>query len=83
MAECNQGYGYGGKLIALVAMDAFEQPGFEGYVQLKSKINGIEKFYDHLGGERNWQRVIFDTDVSKAIINKYLPDGGTIQWIIN
>lgn len=77
----NRGNGYGGKLIALVSIDSF-QHGFEGYVQLISKTNGVEKFYDYLGATRYGQNVIIDTKISQQIINKYLPNGGEIRWII-
>lgn len=78
--EEHRGQGIAATLLALVMIDAFNQE-FDGYTELKTKINGVEKFYDHLGGWRRGQRVIFDTEASTNVINKYLPNGGEIYGL--
>jgi GNAT superfamily N-acetyltransferase len=74
-----QHQGIGAKLLAQVMVDAFVQPHFEGFVHLRTKTNGVENFYRHLGGEvyRGW--VLFDTDASNHVIKRYLPKGGLLR----
>lgn len=50
---------------------------------MKSKLNGVERFYRHLGATLFGQRVIFDTLISEKVIKQYLPQGGTIQWTLH
>lgn len=70
----NRGLGLGATLLSLVMQDAFLQDGFEGHVELISKSDGTETFYEHLGG-KFWspQNVIFDTQASKLVVEKHYP----------
>lgn len=73
-----QGHHVGAKLLAQVMFDSFEQR-FDGYVHLKTKTNGVEKFYIHLGGEYRYRSVLFDTNASMTVVRKYLPKGGMLR----
>jgi len=77
--EAKKGHGYRAKLLAVVMADSFEQ-GFEGYIKLKTKTNGVQYFYSYLGATMYGQLTIFNAKTSNKIINKYLPDGGVIEW---
>ncbi|MDR3240857.1 MAG: GNAT family N-acetyltransferase [Lactobacillaceae bacterium] len=77
--EPKKGQGYGAKLLAMVMTDSFEQ-GFEGYIKLKTKTNGVQYFYSYLGATLFGQLTIFNAKTSYKVINKYLPDGGLIEW---
>lgn len=65
-----RGQHIGIKLLALVMQDSFEQ-GFDGYVNLITKTNGVEKFYQHLGGIRFGQYINFNSITSSTIIDRY------------
>lgn len=79
--EAYQNRGLGARLLALVMIDS-ENNNFEGYVQLKSKTNGVQDFYLQLGGVRNGgQRILFETEASANVIEKYLPQGGYIHGL--
>lgn len=80
-APSYQGHGTAGKLLALVMIDSFNN-GFDGYVQLVTKLNGVETLYDHLGAKPiSRQQLYFDTKTSQRVINKYLPNGGKINGL--
>lgn len=66
------------KLLAMVMLDSFETPGFDGFVQLKPKHNGIQNFYISLGGFPHDRSIIFDTNASLNHTQRYLPFGGKI-----
>lgn len=72
VSEFARGKGYGAKLVALVMWDSFNQPGFEGFVSLTTKTNGVEKFYVHLGAEIYGRKAIFLSGVSRYVVKKYL-----------
>ncbi len=63
--------------------DAFDNLEFEGFVQLKSKYNGVQHFYYNLGGIPTGEYLIFYPEVSRDTIQRYLPLGGDITWINN
>jgi hypothetical protein len=66
------------KLLAMVMLDSFETPDFDGFVQLRPKQNGIQYFYLNLGGFAHDRSIIFDTDTSRIHVQRYLPSGGKI-----
>lgn len=79
--ESYQHKGLGARLLALVMIDS-ENNNFEGYVQLKSKTNGVQDFYFHLGaGDNGGQRMLFETEASANVIEKYLPQGGYVHGL--
>lgn len=59
-------------LLATVMDDAFRRVGFEGTVYLKTKTNGVQKFYEKLGGILFRRTVVFEKMVSLKIVNVYL-----------
>lgn len=76
----SQGHHIGAQLLAQVMVDAFQQPDFDGYVELTAKTNGVEKFYAHLNGIfLTTQTVMFTSEISQAIITNYLPEGGLLD----
>lgn len=72
VSDFARGQGYGAKLVAVVMWDSFNQPGFEGFVSLTTKTNGVEKFYAHLGAEIFGKKAIFLSNTSRYVIKKYL-----------
>lgn len=72
--------GVGGKLLAIVMLDSFHQASSDGYVDLISKTNGVEKFYMHLGATKiTHQHLFFDSIASQHVIDKYLSEGGIVH----
>ncbi|MDR3189724.1 MAG: hypothetical protein LBT80_00785 [Lactobacillaceae bacterium] len=71
--------GYAAQLMGMVAIESFKIPGFNGYVALKSKFGEVDEFYRDLGAEAFGQLKIFNPNASQSIINKYLPNGGSIE----
>lgn len=67
-----QRQGIGATLLAQVMLDAFAHD-FDGYVWLKTKTNGVEQFYLHLGAWRfQFDTMIFETAVSRQVVQQYL-----------
>ncbi|BAP85342.1 hypothetical protein LOOC260_108020 [Paucilactobacillus hokkaidonensis JCM 18461] len=51
--------------------DSIEQ-GFEGYISLLTKTNGIEKYYLHLGDiQRTYNRIEFQECTSRRLVKKF------------
>lgn len=69
-------------MVAIVMMDSFLQ-GFDGYVNLTSKTNGVEHFYQQLGAEEFGQNMIFDQLHSQIVIDRFPPKGGRIKWTLH
>lgn len=80
IVEAYQGQRLAGELLALVMIDSFNQ-GYDGYVNLTTKTNGVERFYDALGALRFGNWVTFETAQSQDVINKYLPNGGYVDGL--
>ena len=79
--ESYQHKGLGARLLALVMIDS-ENNDFDGYVQLKSKTTSVQDFYFHLGAAANGgQRMLFETEASVNVIEKYLPQGGYVHGL--
>ncbi len=78
VAKKFQKKGIGSILISAVMLDSFEQ-GFDGFVNLTSKTNGVEQFYVKLGAQMLKQNMIFDTQASQIVINKNF-SGRKIIW---
>lgn len=76
-----QSKGVGSRLLALIMIDS-ENHNFDGYVQLKSKTTDVQNFYLHLGAINNGgQRMLFETEASANVIDKYLPQGGYVNGL--
>ncbi|MCX2456174.1 GNAT family N-acetyltransferase [Lacticaseibacillus nasuensis] len=75
-----RGLHHGARLLAIVAQDAFRQPGFDGYVYLTTKTTGVQRYYESLGASRVHQQIIFAPPASRQLILTYLPKGSEIRW---
>lgn len=66
---------YGALLLALVMREAIKIPDNGGYVSLRTKTNGVQMFYLHLGAIWFEQAMIFQPEVCQRNVTKYLEKG--------
>lgn len=66
---------YGAILLALVMREAIKIPDNSGYVSLRTKTNGVQMFYLHLGAIWFEQTMIFQPEVCQKNVTKYLGKG--------
>ncbi|HAT53742.1 MAG TPA: hypothetical protein DCW31_00560 [Lactobacillus sp.] len=67
--------GCGAILLSLVMREAIRRPHDGGYVNLRTKTNGVQLFYLHMGAMWIAQTMIFTPDVSQKNVDKYLAKG--------